>query len=88
MTGIESLEEIKKGIANCCYDGKKLGYYKPHFDTIEKELKALEIIKENDISFFWLKYCNNVKEYNQKVEDFLSITEEEFELIKEVLEWD
>ena len=61
--GQETLEEIKKGIAYCCYDGKSLGYYQPSFETIEKELKEKENIEYElgvyKLAFEWA--CNRIE---------------------------
>lgn len=38
LTLKEAIEELKKGIAYCCYDGKNLGYYRKHFEVIEKAI--------------------------------------------------
>ena len=74
------------------------GLYCENIETIqqallnaEKEHKALEIIKEKECDMRWLKYCikgnfevetykNGLPEYYEK------LTEEEFNLLKEVLE--
>ena len=58
--------------------------------VIEKSLKALEIIKNKECDMRWLKYC--IKEYktvevynNGLPEHYEKLTEEEFDLLKEVL---
>ena len=55
-------------------------------DIVEKELKALEIIKEKKVdvlALFWSK-CP-LKEYNNMHEDLGIIGQEEYDLLKEVL---
>ena len=58
------------------------------YETIEKNLKALEIIKEKRVDLCILTDCDNFNEYNKSlgnlrpVEDRL--TYEEFDLLKEV----
>ena len=51
----------------------------------EKELKALEIIKEKLVDVFKLYNCKTVEEYNQAQYRDCMLTEEEFNLLKEVL---
>ena len=54
--------------------------------TIEKTLKALEIIKEKKVNILLLELAENVDEYNERIVPNGRLTEEEFELLKEVLE--
>lgn len=63
--------------------------YPKHYETIEKSLKALEIIKEKDVdvglikrSENWLDYYTRFKHRTGKNTE---LTEEEFDLLKEVL---
>lgn len=88
--GIEALERLEENIiaVNVDYEMKHVADY----ETIEKRLKALEIIKEKDVYVSeliylsdqdydcYLRFCYN-EEY--PTEDILS--EEEFNLLKEVL---
>lgn len=59
------------------------------FETIEKELKALEIIKEKEINIhallLHLKRFDSPDGYNTLVGDKYKITQEEWNLLKEVL---
>lgn len=64
-------------------------------ESIEKEHNALEIIKKKTVAVAMLKSCGTVKRYNIiafdeehfKDKDYArKLTEEEFELLKEVLE--
>ena len=63
---------------------------------IEKELKALEIIKKKRVNVHYLQECENLKQYNNYVEmNWVSreeaeyhneiLTQEEYDLFKEVL---
>lgn len=56
--------------------------------TIEKSLKALEIIKEKSVDMLLIKKYDNASDYNSAV--WLSgrekLTEDEFNLLKECLE--
>lgn len=54
-------------------------------DIIEKELKALEIIKNKSVMVFLLKVCKNINEYNEHTSSVDELTQEEFVLLKEVL---
>lgn len=56
--------------------------------VIEKELKALEIIKEKELNIFFVKRF--VKRYNRKDFNYQcryeqQLTQEEYDLLKEVL---
>lgn len=53
--------------------------------TIEKSLKALEIIKGKTVDI-WLIQNKNLKQYNSMIDESRQLTQEEFELLKEVLE--
>ena len=66
-------------------------YYKD-LDIIEQELKALEIIKEKRVDFGILPYCLDLETYNNAIvvngnewTDYKPLTQEEYELLKEVL---
>lgn len=57
----------------------------------QKELKALEIIKEKECDIRWFKYCIKenlkVETYNNGLPEYYEkLTQEEFNLLKEVLE--
>jgi len=51
----------------------------------EKKLEAFEIIKKKNVLISNLKISNNLVEYNRWVDDESILTQEEFELLKEVL---
>ena len=82
---LEALKRIKE----------HLGDYKKHcedLDTIEKELKALGIIKEKRVDFGILPYCLDLETYNNAIVvngnewlDYKPLTKEEYDLLKEVL---
>ena len=54
--------------------------------NVEKELKALEIIKNKLVDVFKLYNCKTIEEYNQAQYRDCMLTKEEFNLLKEVLE--
>ena len=83
---LEALERIQNEYSIC-----EAVFYKEDFKQVRKELKALEIIKEKECDMRWVKYCiegnfeveiykNGLPEYYEK------LTQEEFNLLKEVLE--
>lgn len=54
---------------------------------LDTKLKALEIIKEKEVSIFQLNCCKNVNEYNDlQFKKDKKLTQKEFELLKEMLE--
>lgn len=64
------------------------------FSTIEKALKVLEIIKEKEVCIYLFTGCDNVKQYNNSMDLFempkkdrhkYHLTQEQFDLLKEVL---
>lgn len=55
------------------------------FRNIEKELEALEIIKEKKVQVRWLLKDDFLEEYNDDVEKKYHLTLSEFTLLKEVL---
>ena len=99
MTGLEALKEFK-GNNNAILVGRVMGkqHYLDCLQTIEKSLKALEIIKEKYVHIPQLlcAFENQLEEenplevyYNGQVgiNVPMPLTEEEFNLLKEVLEW-
>jgi len=54
-------------------------------ETIEKELKALEIVKKKRVIMTWIYDCKSIHEYNSLVIGKYMLTEEEYDLLKEVL---
>ena len=59
---------------------------KPLFDEeTQKKLKALEIIKEKEVDVFIFLHNGDLETYNDMVEDNRKLTQEEFDLLKEVL---
>jgi len=66
----------------------KLGQYEDIDESPEhlaKIKKALEIIKEKNVWVYHLKQCNSLEEYNEVFTDELHLTQEEYDLLKEVL---
>ena len=89
MTGLEALKVVERD----CEDLEQVPY--GEFAIIEKSLKALEIIKEKNVAVAMLKSCGFVKAYNiiafdeeyAKDKNYArKLTEDEFELLRSVLE--
>lgn len=55
---------------------------------IHKFEKAWKIIKEKDVNFYYLSNCHFTGDYNYKVAEYMRLTKQEFELVKEMLEND
>lgn len=53
---------------------------------VEKSLKALEIIKEKTVDIWLIQNKKTLKQYNSMVDESRQLTEEEFNLLKAVLE--
>ena len=96
MTGLEALNKIDNEVLYGVYAQE---HYSNELAIIRKELKALEIIKEKNVNMFGFKrdikqlgnrftykyYQSNLGNYHSGF-DIQELTEEEFNLLKEVLE--
>ena len=88
--GLEALNNLVQSCFNPCDSDEVLN----DKAIVEKELKALEIIKEKKVDMWhlvdlleqtyemYLAFCKS-----EKYEEDYIFTEEEFNLLKEVLEW-
>ena len=91
MTGLEALKEFK-GNNNTILVGRVMGkqHYLDCLQAIEKSLKALEIFKEKCIDIDLLKPSKNWLDYytrfKHRTGKNTELTDEEFDLLKEVLE--
>ena len=78
-TGLEALDNLRD-----------YGEWLPSLEIgiIRRELKVLEIIKEKKVCVVWLK--NGLSAYNSTAAlyELPRLTEEEYDLLKEVLLWD
>lgn len=83
MKGLESLERIENE-----YSIDEAVFYKKDFKQVRKELKALEIIKEKKVNILLLELAENVDEYNERIVPNGQLTEEEFNILKEGLEYE
>lgn len=55
------------------------------YKFLENALKALEIIKEKEVNVFIFLHSGDLETYNDMVEDNRKLTQEEYDLLKEVL---
>lgn len=83
--GLEAWKELLK----ICDDFGCVDIYKqqPNKSIIEKELKALEIIKEKFVNVTILIGCDSLEEYNKHPLTMRKgrLTQEEYDLLKEVV---
>ena len=85
---------IRNGFIGCPYRNISNDYCE-EFEIIKKELKALEIIKTKNVDIEYIKTCfddekGGFKEYNAYVghDEEYELSQEEYDLLKEVLEDD
>ncbi len=76
MTSKMALEDIKE------FDEMR-EEHNFEYELIEKELKALQIIKEKLVDVNWLKGCDVLEDYNWV--NNCELEQEEYDLLKEVL---
>lgn len=84
--GLEALDNLRSMVSlsqDCHYkESNKL------CDTIEKELKALEILKNKNIDLFYLQDTTELERYNDACDYYRNLsylTQEEYDLLKETL---
>lgn len=83
--GLEALEYLKENKRRHWLDNDNSSEC---LDIVEKELKALEIIKEKEVTILHFKTCvewRGLTMYNLNKDRYRELTEEEWELLKEVL---
>ena len=84
MNGLEALKRIRQETApnTYCKDFDK----EECCNTIEKELKAFEIIKAKKVETYHLSRCKTLIQYNSAWDiGGMDLTQDEFDLLKEVL---
>ena len=79
QSGLEALKEIKDDVV-----AEYIDDYKTHFYIIEKELKALEIIKEKKVNIKLLLIDKDCELYNMNY-GYEDLTQEEYDLLKEAI---
>ena len=92
-TAIEPLQIIESTLKDyeilCEQLEKANNVYRDLMVENERNIKALEIIKEKDVSMYWLRHSKNVDEYNNFIltdkRQYQKLTQEEYDLLKEVL---
>lgn len=70
-TALKKLDEAE----NCVFTSK---------EDVKKELKALEIIKDKEVNVFIFLHSGDLETYNDMVEENRKLTQEEYDLLKEV----
>ena len=86
--GLEALKNIKKERPTYFSTLYDLDMWKEDIEVIEKELKVLDIIIKKQVRTDWLDICDNVNIYNNTfalLDEKRFLTEEDFNLLKEVL---
>ena len=93
ITSKESLFELYKQAKSHTRTTKQIIDNKQQYEQIEKELKALEIIKTKNVDIEYIKTCcfgtkSGFKEYNAYVghDEEYELSQEEYKLLEEVLE--
>ena len=69
------------------YEGAKNHIEALHKERVENalKLKALEIIKNKWVNVLYFRGCSSLEEYNSHHASWYKLTQEEYELLKEVL---
>lgn len=89
MKGLQKLERIKK--LSCAWDVENdefkdaVEIVPNAFETIEKELKALEIMKNKEVDVHKFLDVQCIEHYNLGMIGAWKLTAEEYVLLKEVL---
>ena len=89
MTSREALRQLRKHL---CFNTEQEHHENLyHYEIIEKDLEALEIIKRKRIDTTIFKYLNKkyvpsqaLEQYNN-LTDYYKITQEEYDILREVL---
>ena len=88
--GLEALEELKFQVGNITYHTRDLQITSLKvrdsglFETIEKELKVLEIVKKSVAELVVLDDLTHAV-YDNEFYQSIHLTQEEYDLLKEVL---
>ena len=89
--GLEIIKKKKELLNKQNQDDQSVIIWDFELDTIEKELKALEIIKDKRLDVTLLQDSENLDYYNIDVQNYYTVyedmylTQEEYDLLKEVL---
>ena len=89
MTNLDNLEEIRE-LINDAKHFKYKNIVNFNCDEIKEELQAFKLVKEKRVDLLQLDYSETVDDYNDYMlrvgGGYYTLTEEEFNLLKEVLE--
>ena len=86
MTALEALAKILQWFDDEHYGLDEIVKESEEWKVIEKSLKALEIIRDKEVNVNHLVISDNLDMYNYGWEEYLCIlTQEEYDLLKEVL---
>ena len=80
--GLEALEDLRNHLKDDV--GHINVFDKLNLNLIEKELKAIDILKEKNIDIYWLKTSPNLSRYNLAVGTRQKLKKSEYEMLKEV----
>lgn len=83
---LKALKSIEKELAECY--GTDVAYYPDTFDNfqiIARSLRAVEIVRNKLVNVQALIHSCNLEEYNVLYIKALQLTQEEYQLLKEVL---
>ena len=87
--GIDALKHTKETFDNLNIKGIPTLYQKECLDTIEKELKALDILKNKQVNIhallLHLKRFDKPDGYNIVIGSHYQLSQQEYSLLKEVL---
>ena len=75
----QSLQSLER------YDAEHLGIREAELNDVKAMCKAFNIIKEKRVDVSWLVISDDLKEYNEGLERKWKLTQEEYDLLKEVL---
>ena len=86
MKGLEALEEARNYTHMLITSGTWDNKISPNLNIVERELKALRVIKYKSVNVAIFEETKNLEEYNRIIHYFeLHLTQEEYDLLKEVL---
>lgn len=80
MTSKEALEIIGE---HCNEYDTARNRYQYEYSLIEKDLEVLDIIKDNEVDIWAIRYCTSLEQYNCKEDGRLNLNEYEYNLLKE-----
>ena len=82
-TALKNYEELERKHNELLYNYEELVHC--GLKSEQNKLKALEIIKEKEVNVFIFLHSGDLETYNEMVEDNRKLTQEEYDILKEVL---